>query len=188
MSSFVITKSIEDLAQDILKHMMKRHYSKYGVMSLFSSFEKYPKDDFLKALAFLCTEKFIAHIDKEKHVSLQYFQLLDESGKPIKDTMINDAWNSDTFGQLFYRPEKETTCFKHLEESVNQSALIVDLDCQDCFKSEAERICLDHNQSLIFCQACRHAGALNKKLAVKIGKNNFIDEKIAKHNKSYWGI
>lgn len=186
--TFTITKTIEDIAKEAIKIMTKRHYSKYSCSSLFNDLKQYSQDDIVKALTLLTAEGFIK-LDQSlgKHVSLWAFQLLD-NGKPIKNTMINDAINSDTYGAIYYSPEKEITCYDHLEESLAQSRLIANQECVKCFESESQCICIKHNQSLTFCEQCRQEAKLNKSLADTLGHDEFTRQKLADHNKRYWGI
>jgi len=184
----IISEQIENLAKKILQHMCKRHYASYSAVCLFRDFEKYRKEDFLGALAFLVQEKLLAHKEKDKPVSLQYFELLYE-GKPIRHTMINDAVNSETFGQIFYENTKHSvlSCYEHLERSLTEQTDGYD-DCQYCFSVIASCVCYDHNQSLAFCQKCREQAKQNKLEAERIGKDKFITQKLQEHNKKYWGV
>jgi len=193
--SYTITKEIEKISKEALAIMTKRHYPKYSCSCLFEDLNKnHDKDDVIKALAFLGIEGFIRiNSDLGDHVSLKSFELMN-NGEPIKHTMIDSYPDSATFGVIYYDPDsifkKPITCYEHLEESVKQTKLIIDPNCEKCVSQYLQMICYEHNHSLVFCGKCKAKGFLNKMEIQKrsIKPDVLIEEILKKHNIDYWGI
>lgn len=192
LKPFKLTKEIENISKEALDIMTKRHHNGLAVMSLMSQLMKtHDKMDVCKALAFLCHEKLLS-IDSSigDHPNLQSFVLLDEDGTPIKNTMIGDESDPDSFGIVYYYPKDklghQTTCFEHLEQIVEQKKMKVAPNCLKCFQESSERICLEHNQSLEFCQLCKMRAKDNLEYAKIIGFDQVWQKIKTQHHKEYW--
>lgn len=192
MTSQKLSKQAENISREVLDIMTKRHYSSISAMDLMRSLiKKYNETDTCQALAFLCAGKLIRLNDSMgKSSYLKYFELLDENGEPIKNTMIGVYHDDLSFGIVYYDPRsifnKSTYCHDHLDQQVEQTKSIIDPECEKCFKERAERICLEHNQSLEFCQLCKIRACENLE-AGKIEGFDQVWQRIKnKHHAGYW--
>lgn len=192
MSQIEITPEIEKISKEVLDIMTKRHHNGISAMGLMSDLMKRHEEmDVCKALSFLGSNKLInLNSSIGTHATLQYFELLDEDGTPIKNTMIGDESDPEDFGIVYYYPKDKlgysTTCFEHLDEQVEKHKMKVAPECLKCFQESAERICLEHNQSLEFCKLCRIRARDNFEQG-KIEGFDVVWQKIKnKHHKEYW--
>ena len=154
----------------------------------------YSKNNIIKALALMGSGGLI-QIDENptKHVSTQSITLLDENKEPIKNTMIACYEDDPLFGIIYYDPQsiikdykKRVTCWDHIDEQVKQKKLIIDSTCKKCFEESAQRICLEHNQSLPFCELCRLRARDNIAEAKQNGFDETTNKILKKHHREYW--
>lgn len=192
----VLTKKDEDCSRRILDVMTKRHYPTFGIVQIFDIMKKegFSQDNIIKALA-LMGQGGLIQIDKNitDHVSTQTITLLDDDGQPIKHTMIACYPDDPCFGVIYYDPssiikdcKKRITCWDHIDTQVEQTKLIIDPTCKKCFEESAQRICLEHKQSLPFCELCRMRAKDNIEQAKIEGFEVVTDKILKNHYKEYW--
>ena len=111
---------IKEISDYIVKSMLDRSYP---VVNATHYFEKYsidgkPQHQFSHALQMMTQGGILRMDTKDKPFSVTF--VLMENGKPKMHHMIDDEWNSETFGQMFNDPyegpHKRQTCYKHLSE------------------------------------------------------------------------
>ena len=184
-------KESEKISKEVLDIITKNHRSRFCAVSLMEILMKtHSEKEVCKALAFMCSEKLLDLTKKFKGTYGQYFELLDEDGKQIKNTMIGCYHDDQSFGIIYYKPsdifEKTIDCHEHLEEQVKQTKSIIDEKCAKCFEERAQRICLEHNQSLEFCEKCQKQAEEFLEIGKTIGFEK-VWEKIKKeHHAQYW--
>ena len=188
-----ISKKVEKISKEVLDIMTQEHHNGYGCMSLMEKLIKereHDESDVCKALAFLCSEKLLNLNETFKGPYAKYFELLDEDGHKIKNTMVGVYHDDESFGIIYYDPrdffKKNTTCHEHLEQQVKQTKSIIDEKCVKCFEERAERICLAHNQSLEFCQKCKNTSNENLELGKILGFEQVWQKIKTAHHAKYW--
>ena len=141
---------IREISQFITKSMLERSYP---VVNATHFFKKYsddngkPEHQFSHALQMM-TEGGIIRMDTTKKPFSVTFVLL-ENNKPKMHHMVNDDYNSETFGAMindpYEGPHKRQTCYKHLENGYTTG-------CEKCELEKNSQICMSHNKILSDCE------------------------------------
>lgn len=177
----------ETRLKEISEYLFKRSHPRSSLVDVLKKWgmdkEEYIKT--CKALSILEGGKMIkTTIDKE-HPYLSEIQLLDDKGQEIPSESCDTFENSDTFGCWIkeYRTDKKITCFKHLEESLNQKVPMIK-DCDKCLASWANSRCLAHNQSIVFCAKCHeHSKKLRSLICEDFTFDQCVDLLMNEHKK-----
>ncbi len=176
---------IKEISDYIIKSMLDRSYP---VVNAVHYFEKYsddgkPQHQFMHALHMM-EEGGILRIDtKDKPFSVTF--VLMEDGKPKMHHMIDDEWDSETFGQMFNDPyegpHKRQTCWTHLKEGFT-------VHCEKCVLERDSQICMFHNTILGNCKKCKTLTEIIKNTTTKKEAETYITARLATHKKQYWSF
>lgn len=171
-----LTKEAETKIKEIGQYLFSSSYPKTALTSVFKKFGG--DKDTIKALAVLEHGKLI-RLDRSLGSSayLASLVILDDKGKDIRHEMIYDNYGSDLFGNWFYESDEKTFCYDHIKEDNYKPG------CEKCSKQLADRICVNHNQSMLLCLECREATKKIKGLISKDESEEFINISIREHKK-----
>ena len=176
---------IKEISDHIVKSMLDRSYP---VVNASHYFEKYgtdgkPQHQFSYAMQMM-TEGGILRMDTTKKPFSVTFVLM-EDGQVKMHHMINDEWNSETFGQMFNDPyegpQKRQTCWTHLKEGFTEG-------CEKCELERTSMICMDHNTILSDCEKCKKESQELKKVVAVQHKDSAISAILAEYKAQYWSF
>lgn len=178
-------KRMREISEDIITSMLERSYP---VVNAVHYFEKYsqdgkPQHQFMHALKMM-EEGGILRIDtKDKPFSVTF--VLMEDGKPKMHHMIDDEYESETFGQMFNDPyegdKKRQTCYKHLREGFIEG-------CEKCELERDSQICMNHGTILSSCDKCKSISSGLKNGLLKKDSEEIVTAILKVHKKQYWSF
>ena len=175
---------IKEISDDIIKSMLERSYP---VVNATHYFEKYgdngkPQHQFSHALQMM-TQGGILRMDTTKKPFSVTFVLM-EDGKPKMHHMIDDEYESETFGQMFNDPyegpKKRVHCFKHIMNS--------DENCEKCKLETNSMICMNHGNVLSKCKACLELSKNIKKELTDKDAPEMVTEILKVYKAKYWSF
>ena len=106
-----------------------------------------------------------------------------EGGKPKMHHMIDDEYESNTFGSLFNDPyegeKKRQTCWTHLKEEFTEG-------CEKCVLEKNSQICMNHGNVLSECEKCIKTSQLLKDVTPKDQAPEIITAILQKYKVEYW--
>ena len=176
---------IKEISEDIIKSMLSRSYP---VVNAAHYFEKYAKDgkpqhQFSHALKMM-TEGGILRMDTTKKPFSVTFVLM-ENGAVKMHHMIDDEYESETFGSLFNDPyegdKKRQTCYKHLSEGFTEK-------CEKCILEVNSMICRNHGKVLSKCETCKKTSQLLKDVTPKDKADEIITAILKKYKAENWSF
>ena len=188
MSIQIQEKDIEKIgkiSESILKSMLKRGFPAVDATYFFKEYTINGKPDhqFLHALTMM-TQGGLIRIDKETKPFSVTFVLL-EDNKPKMHHMIDDDWNSKTFGCMindpYEGPKKHQTCYKHLENGYTQN-------CEKCELERITQVCMLHDRVLSDCKQCQKISQELKKGISEKDKDIVISTILKEHKKKFWSF
>lgn len=176
---------IKEISDDIIKSMLERSYP---VVNATHYFEKYsnngkPQHQFSHALQMMTQGGILRMDTKDKPFSVTF--VLMEDGKPKMHHMIDDEYESETFGQMFNDPyegdKKRQTCYKHLSEGFTEG-------CEKCVLERDSQICMNHDNVLSSCVECKSISSSLKEGLDKTDSEEIITAILKVHKKQYWSF
>lgn len=176
---------IKEISEYIIKSMLERSYP---VVNAIHYFEKYAKDgkpqhQFSHALQMMTQGGILRMDTKDKPFSVT-FVLLDDDGAVKMHHMIDDEYESETFGSLFNDPyegpKKRVHCFKHIMES--------DENCEKCKLETNSMICRNHNSVLSKCEKCKKTSQLLKDVTPKDKAEEIVNAILKKYKAENWSF
>jgi len=182
------TQRIKEISEDILKSMLKRSYPAVNASHYFLKYAngKTPDPQFMHALAMM-DKGGILRIDHKKDPFSVTFVLM-ENGEPKMHHMIDDDFESVTFGSMFNDPyeggKKRIHCFRHImndEKAKNP-------ECEKCKLETNSMICMNHGNVLSKCQECIKSSQNLKALTTKEKSQEVITEILKQHKAEYWSF
>ena len=178
---------IKEISEDILKSMLKRSYPAVDATHFFKKYAdgKTPDHQFMHALAMM-DQGGILRIDKTDKPLSVTFVLLEDDGSVKMHHMIDDEYESDTFGCMFddpYEgPKKRVHCFRHIMSDEKAKAP----DCEKCRQEEESKICMSHRNILSKCEKCKLDSKIIKAATPKDKAEKRISEILKVYKKENW--
>lgn len=179
---------IKEISEDILKSMLKRSYPVVDATHFFKKYAKdgKPEHQFSHALQMM-EEGGILRIDHTKKPFSVTFVLM-EDGKPKMHHMIDDDFESLTFGSMFNDPyegdKKRVYCYKHIMN--DEKAKI--RSCNKCQEEINSQICKNHGNVLSKCEKCIKSSQNLKALMTKDQAEEVITKILKQHKDQYWSF
>ena len=178
---------IKEISEDILKSMLKRSFPAVDATHFFKKYAngKTPDHQFMHALAMM-DKGGILRIDKTDKPFSVTFVLLENDGSVKMHHMIDDEYESDTFGCMFddpYEgPKKRIHCYEHIMSDEKAKAP----DCEKCRQEEESKICMSHRNILSKCEKCKLDSKIIKAATTKEQADQRISEILQAYKKQYW--
>ncbi len=177
---------VKEISDYIVKSMLERSYP---VVNATHFFERYsidgkPDPQFAHAMMMLEQGK-ILRMDTTKKPFSVTFVLLDDYGNAKMHHMIDDEYDSLTFGNMMDDPYegemKRKTCYKHLREGYTK-------DCKTCEDEKNSQICMIDANVLSECQPCMDRTKAIKETITKEDAPEFINKALAEYKEKYWSF
>lgn len=176
---------IKEISEDIIKSMLERSYPVVDATHFFKKYAEngQPQHQFAHALKML-EEGGVLRMDTTKKPFSVTFVLLDDNGEVKMHHMIDDEFNSETFGSLFNDPyegpKKRVHCWKHIMDS--------DENCEKCKLEKNSKICMNHGNVLSECAECRISSKLLKDVTPKEKAEEIINGILKQYKAKYWSF
>lgn len=176
---------IKEISEDIIKSMLARSYPVVDATHFFKKYAKdgKPEHQFAHTLKML-EEGGVLRMDTTKKPFSVTFVLLDDNGAVKMHHMIDDEYESETFGSLFNDPyegpKKRVHCFKHIMKS--------DENCEKCKLETNSMICMQHGNILSKCNECKIESQLLKNLTPTQDAQKTITAILAEYKNKYWSF
>jgi len=180
---------IKEISEYIIKSMLARSYPVVDATHFFKKYAKdgKPEHQFSHALKIM-TEGGLLRIDTTKKPFSVTFVLLDDDGTVKMHHMIDDDYESETFGSMFNDPyegpKKRVHCYRHIMN--DEKAKIP--DCEKCKLETNSMICMKHGNILSKCDVCKIESQLLKNLTPKEDAQKTITAILAEYKKNYWSF
>jgi hypothetical protein len=168
--------------------MIKRSYPAVDAAHYFKKYGdgKNPDHQFMHALAMM-TKGGILRIDHKKNPFSVTFVLL-EDNKAKMHHMIDDEYESDTFGSMMNDPyegeAKRVHCYSHIMDG--EKAKVT--DCEKCELEINSSICMSHNNVLTKCEKCKKTSQELKAITPKEDADKTITAILKEYKKQYWSF
>lgn len=176
---------IKEISEYIVNSMLDRSYPAVNAMHYFEKYgvNKELDPQFMHAVAMM-EKGGILRLDRDdKIASNSAFVLLDDDGQVKMHHMIDDEYESDTFGALFNDPyegpHKRQTCYKHLENGFTEG-------CEKCILERDSQICMNHGNVLSECVECKISSELLRGVTPKDKAPEIITAILKKYKAEYW--
>lgn len=175
---------IKEISEDIIKSMLDRSYPVVNAASYFTKYAKdgQPDHQFMHALKMMEEGGIIRMDKKDKPFSVTF--VLMEDGKPKMHHMIDDEWDSPTFGQMFNDPYegdlKRVHCWNHIMTN--------EPDCEKCTQEENSMICMNHGKVLSKCEKCKRLSADIKKGLTEKDAPELVTAILKAYKAKYWSF
>lgn len=175
---------VKEISEDILKSMLARSYPAVDATHFFKKYSDGdgPDHQFMHALAMM-TQGGILRIDTVKKPFSVTFVLM-ENNKAKMHHMIDDEWQSPTFGQMFNDPyegpQKRVHCWSHI--------MTKEADCEKCKNETNSMICMNHSQVLNKCEKCQQLTNDIKKGLTEKEAPEIITAILKEYKAKYWSF
>ncbi len=176
---------IKEISEDIIKSMLKRSYPAVDATHFFKKYAngKTPDHQFMHALAMMDQGGILRIDKKDKPFSVTF--VLMEDGKPKMHHMIDDDFDSKTFGSMMNDPyegaKKRQTCYKHLENGYTPG-------CEKCELEKNTQICMQHENVLSECVECKISSELLRGVTPKDKAAEVITAILKKYKAENWSF
>ena len=179
---------VHEISEEILKSMLNRSYPAVNATHYFKKYaiDGKPDPQFMHAMAMMEKGGIIRMDHIKKPFSVTF--VLMEDGKPKMHHMIDDDYESLTFGALFNDPyegdKKRVYCYKHIMNDEKTK----DPDCEKCELERLSQICKSHKNVRSSCRECKEKTALVKKMIPKDEASDFVTEVLKVYKKENWSF